>query len=255
VHRIESVCTRLHVRLNSKASGNNFNNSPDRYYTWSGGAPNRPVTTSFGCQQLLHGEATYGGLEMHKPSPVLSPQGRSLSGCQRPGTVLGLVAHRIVLVPPTRAQFQQSFTWKEQQLGAVLGYKRDPMAYSFSTKAPQEQYITPILYNNTFMIFQWEPDIALSYFCHSVGVLCCDLCSCIVLLCFCFYVYSYSRSCCYWVVTPLNCVRLQESPTYGDSLRWDWYCDKEYHATQVDHRITWDGLSATLVRWNTTTWR
>jgi hypothetical protein len=32
-------------------------------------------------------------------------------------------------------------------------------------------------------------------------------------------------------------------------------CDKkENHGTQVDHWITWEGLSATLVHWDATTW-
>jgi hypothetical protein len=65
---------------------------------------------------------------------------------------------------------------------------------------------------------------------------------------------------CVILFPPYSCVHLR-SIVYGvrDSKLWRFlttgYCwDKENHGIQVDHWITWKGLSATLVHWDATTW-
>jgi hypothetical protein len=50
-------------------------------------------------------------------------------------------------------------------------------------------------------------------------------------------------------------VQMQESPTYGDPCKEIDYDIRKTMALNFDLWITWEGLSATLVHWDTTTWR
>jgi hypothetical protein len=132
---------------------------------------------------------------------------------------LGGWALYLVWCPQVELIFSNFYMEGAMARGRPWGYKRDPMAHSFTTQAPQEQYISPILCHNAIVIFWRDPGIVLSRLCHSMRTLCCDLrvCSCVtacLLLC-----VFFSPSYCYWIVTPLNYVQLQETPTCWDSLR------------------------------------
>jgi hypothetical protein len=56
-------------------------------------------------QRLLHGEATRGSLEVHKPGLVLSLEGRNQLGSQRLDTIPGLMAYCTGSVPSRRSDF------------------------------------------------------------------------------------------------------------------------------------------------------
>jgi hypothetical protein len=88
--------------------------------------------------------------------------------------------------------------------------------------------------------------------CDSLCLHCCEL---VLVLCSWFWLFCvYSLPCLVPSCNFDSYVRLQETSIYGDSL-WEgykWY--KEDRGTQVDLWITWEGLIATLVRWDTTTW-
>ena len=101
---------------------------------------------------------------------------------------LGGWALYLVWCPQVELIFSNFYMEGAMARGRPWGYKRDPMAHSFTTQAPQEQYISPILCHNAIVIFWRDPGIVLSRLCHSMRTLCCDLrvCSCVtacLLLC------------------------------------------------------------------------
>jgi hypothetical protein len=52
---------------------------------------------------------------------------------EKGASIPGLVAHRIGLVPPSRAEFQQALEQRSNNYRASLGYKRTPLVTSFRT--------------------------------------------------------------------------------------------------------------------------
>jgi hypothetical protein len=98
-------------------------------------------------------------------------------------------------------------------------------------------------------------DLSIFLSCNSVVLLSCAHSR---LVCVLVLWLSLLCVCCYSLLTPvlirdLLC-KMWETPKCGDSSQGDKLEIKKNYVIQVDHWITWKGLSATLVRWDATTW-
>jgi hypothetical protein len=120
--------------------------------------------------------------------------------------------------------------------------KRPPFRPPRITKHTKSTYITPTHLWDTPKRFECSIKIVL--------------CICVVTLqglCFALVCVLLSLLVVLSVILTDFCMATRDSSLWR-SLRGDWYWDKEDRGTQVDHWIAWEGLSATIVHWDTTTW-
>jgi hypothetical protein len=101
----------------------------------------------------------------------------------------------------------------------------------------------------------WDSDLSsisvensLSCVVSSSCGLCLWLCSCFE-SCVCFYSHPYFRASLWSTI-----VRARGSKLWRSLANGKEYKKENNRGIQVDHWITWKGLSATLVHWDATTW-
>jgi hypothetical protein len=169
-------------------------------------------------------------------------------------TVPDLEAHRTSPMPLGKAHFSKilmegamdmGILWAiKGPLGSLLHYAKHTM----SSTSLRHSATTHSSDSSEIRAQVWAIHVTLSICALMIWFFCCmagfGSCVCNLSLLLCCDLSCNSDS----------CLRVQETLIRGDSL-WErdiWY--KEDCGTQVDHWITWEGLSVTLVRWDTTMW-
>jgi hypothetical protein len=129
-------------------------------------------------------------------------------------------------VPTDRADFCHVLLIKEQRLWAFRGYKRTPMATSFSTQAPKSYstlwHFATTPYSDSSEI--WAPFRCCS--CDSCVWFCDHLSKCCVAALVC----VLHLPCAFWVVTPILCKAARDSKLWR-FLAKGINIDKEDHDT------------------------
>jgi hypothetical protein len=107
--------------------------------------------------------------------------------------------------------------------------------------------------NHTFDLIDWDSSKCLScnYVVLSLVLLSQLVCMCCFDFISCVCVSSPAYLC---DLFEINCVRVRDSKLWRFLTTRKHWDKKENRGTQVDQWITWEGLSATLVHWDTTTW-
>jgi hypothetical protein len=134
-------------------------------------------------------------------------------------------------------------------LGAIKGTPRRIEHYTkhlLNILQHRDITFTPLLRQMRFEEVFWAVILLCCLLCFSL-----NLCACVTVILSLVYVSTPPYSCGLFEINCVRCERLQivEIPRNGKT--WD---KKENCGTQIDHLLTWEGLSATLVRWDATTW-
>lgn len=159
--------------------------------------------------------------------------------------VPGSVVHQTDPVPWQKERLQQVFNCSLE----AWGYKQNHIPASILHQVNQE------LAHHSYVL-EKHPEATRAHFIvrSSCAAACtCVLCCWVLLMCSCMY-SLLSLLMLLWSCNSHQCYIAERYSNMGRSLRGDWYWDKEDGSTQVDQWIAWEGLSATLVCWDTTTW-
>jgi hypothetical protein len=190
----------------------------------------------------------------HQTNPLTTQDGSQQSDLGDGVSVGGLV-RRDRFGAPATAYFWHLLEGRSNGYGVALGYKKESIAHSFNTQTYQELHFTLTLYHNTLQKFYWDPSVVFKSFLVAFVFALLWSCSCVVWLVLALVCVLSPLSCAVIHIVTLilvyGCKRLQfvEIPYERDKSD-----TRTMVALKFDLWITWEGLSATLVRRDTTTW-